>query len=144
MRHISVKVLILVSVLASARSAQGEGPTPEIPSNLVLERFAVSKHGDALLVPVRVAEKDYLFVVDTGATGTVFDTSFPLGQPVDVVTAEGSEGKVEIMLYHPPEARLGRTSLGPLDAVAGMDLNSIRQVWGHPIQGILGMDFLGR
>jgi hypothetical protein len=144
MRHISVKALILIGVIASAGRAYGEGPTPEIPSDLILERFAVSKNGDALLVPVRVAEKDYLFVVDTGATGTVFDASLPLGQPVDVVTGNGSEGQVELKLYQPPDAKVGRTSLGPLDAVACLDLKSIRQVWGQPIQGILGMDFLGR
>ena len=61
-----------------------------------------------------------------------------------MVTVVGPGGKVEVKLYDPPEAKLGQTSLGPLDAVAGIDLNSIRQVWGHPIQGILGMDFLGR
>jgi hypothetical protein len=144
MPRISVRVFILLGVLASDWSVHGEGPAPEIPSDLILERLVVAKNGDGLLVPVRVAQKDHLFQVDTGATCTVFDTSFPLGEPVGVVSADGPEGEVEVKLYHPPDARVGRTSLGPLDAIASMDLNAVRQVSGHPIQGILGMDFLGR
>jgi Aspartyl protease/PDZ domain len=144
MRIISVKVFALINVLVFAGSVRGQAPTSAFPPNLILERFAVLTDGDCLLVPVRVAEKEYLFVVDTGATGTVFDSSFSLGQPIDVVTMNGAEGQIEINLYHPPEAKVGRISLGPLDAVAGMDLKSVRQVAGHQVYGILGMDFLGR
>ncbi len=144
MRHNVVKVLILLTASACARGAQSERAAPEIPSNLVLERFAVSRNLDDVLVPVTIANKDYRFVVDTGATGTVVDTSLPLGQPVDVVTADGAEALAQVKLYRAPEAKLGRTPLGPLDAVAGMDLKSFRQVAGHPIHGSLGMDFLGK
>lgn len=126
------------------RDALGDGPGSDIPAALVLERFAVATNGDALLVPVRLADTDHLFLVDTGATTTCLDTSLPLGHPWDTVTAGGSDEDVELKLYRPPAARIGRTALGPLDAVAGMDLNPLRQATGHPIEGILGMDFLGR
>ena len=97
-----------------------------------------------MLVPISVAGKEHLFVADTGATGTLFDASIALGQPLNVISANGGEGKVEVKLYHPPEARLGRTSLGPIASVAAMNLNSFRQVSGHAVNGFLGMDFLGR
>ncbi len=132
------------SAFCRAPAAQSAGPAQEIPANLVLERFAVAKNGELLLVPVTVAAKDYLFVVDTGATWTVFDTSIPLGQAVEVATMQAAEGKVEVKVYQPPEARVGRTSLGPLETVGGTDLDSIRKVSGHPVHGFLGMDFLGR
>ena len=144
MRRISVKVLTLLSVLAFARGSEGDEPALEIPPSLILERFAVSKNSDFLLVPVSVNTKEFLFLVDTGADVTVFDTLLPLGEPIGVVTADGAEGEVAINLYSTPDAKLGRISLGSLDVVAGTDLKYIRQVSGLPIQGILGMDFLGK
>ena len=144
MRRFRIRAITLGACLAYSASGQGQTARPEIPSNLVLERFAVSNDGNELLIPVTVGGKIYPFVVDTGATGTVFDASIPLGQPIDVVTFDGSEGRGELKLYQPPEARVGRTPLGPLDAVGSMDLESWRQVSGLPTRGVLGMDFLGR
>lgn len=135
---------LLIGVLASSTSVHGQGPAPAVPRDLIVERFSVSKNGDALLVPVKVAEKRLLFLVDTGATVTLFDTSIRLGQPVGVFTGDGAEGKVEVNLYRPPEAKIGRISLGTLEEVAGMDLDSMRQALGHDVQGLLGMDFLGK
>jgi hypothetical protein len=142
MRHI--RGFVLVGVLAIAGIARSEELALEIPANLILERFAVAKDGADLLVPVNVTEKSHPFIVDTGATITVFDTSFPLGRPVDSVPFYGAEGNTEVKLYNPPAATLGKLSLGPLEVVAGRDLKAIRQVSGNPIQGILGMDFLGK
>jgi predicted aspartyl protease len=144
MQHVIIKVLILAGMFLAARDARGELPALEIPADLIMERFAVANNGDLLLVPVSVAGKVRPFVVDTGATGTLFDSSIPLGHPFDVITANGAEGKVKVKLHRPPDATVGRTSLGPLASVAAMDLKSFRQVSGHPIDGFLGMDFLGR
>ena len=94
--------------------------------------------------PVTVAQKKYLFLADTGATTTFFDTSIHLGQQLLGTTGEGADGKAEVKLYEPPEAKVGGTSLGPLDAVIGMDLKSMRQFSGHDFYGVLGMDFLSR
>ena len=143
MRAISIQLLILI-VLLVARRAQADAPTPEIPADLILERFTISKAGDGMLAPVRVAEKDYLFLVDTGPSGTCFDTSIPLGQPVDVVTAHGSQGSVQLKLYDPPEASVGRIPLGAMNKVSGMDFSSFRRVIGQDIYGVIGMDFLGK
>ena len=144
MRVIGLKVLILIFLLETARNAPGKGLTPKIPSSLVIDRFHVAKNGDCLLVPVRIAEKDHLFVVDTGAAMTAVDTSLPLGQPVGSVNAIGAQGNVEVMVYNPPKATVGRLSLGPLESVVGKDLSPLRQASGYPIEGVLGMDFLGK
>jgi hypothetical protein len=135
--------LILLGVLAIVRSGHCEGPTPEIPSDLVLERFAVANNGDVLLIPVRIANKDHLVVVDTGTTNTLFDTSLPLGQPVGSVMADGAQKTTELTLYNPPAATAGKLPMHLFEPVAGMDMKSFRQISGHPVEGILGMDFLG-
>jgi hypothetical protein len=83
-------------------------------------------------------------LADTGVAITCFDTSVTLGQPVGPYTGYGAEGNVEIKLYHPPEASIGRISLGHLQWVTGMDLNLLRESFGHDIRGLLGMDFLGK
>jgi hypothetical protein len=138
-----VRVIWFIS-LATARRAGGEEAPPKIAPDLVLERFSVANNGSDLLVPLTIAGKDCLFVVDTGASMTVFDTSLVFSPPVDVVIADGAEGKAEVKLYGPPEARIGRLPIRPLEAVAGVDLKPVRQITGYPVYGLLGMDFLGR
>jgi hypothetical protein len=88
-----------MSILSSA--AEGEPRGLIIPPELVLERFAVARNGEELMVPVRIAGKDHLFVVDTGASMTLFDTSLLLGMPVDVLRVDGAQDKVEVKLYNP-------------------------------------------
>ena len=118
--------------------------TGDSSSSLILARFALTNNGNALLATVKVAEKDYSFVVDTGSTGTVFDASTRLGLPVGSVTGAGAEGKVEFKLFQPPDAKVGRIPLALVDAVCATDLKPLREVSGQDIRGILGMDFLGR
>ena len=136
--------LIFVSLLAITRNARSEEPASEIPSDLILARFALANNGNALLATVTVADHDYSFVVDTGSTTTCFDTSFPLVLPVGVQTAGGAEGEVEVKLFRPPDAKVGGVPLAPLDAVGAADLKLLREVSGQYIRGMLGMDFLGR
>jgi hypothetical protein len=114
--------------------ADAAEPRADIAPDLVLQRFAVKNDGDYLLVPVKIRGKDRLFLMDTGSTVTVVDRSLPLGFPRGVAT---------LIAYDPPDASIGGVPLG-VDVVVGMDLNRIREVSGHRIEGVLGMDFLGR
>ena len=139
-----LRLSLLVSIVAACAGARGGDSSSTIPTELILERFTVAKNGDDLLIPVRFAGKDHLFVVDTGASITLFDTSLPLGQPVDLATIDTPGGKTKIPLYNPPEAFVGKLPLRGLKIVAGKDLTSLRQASGNPIEGILGMDFLGK
>jgi len=143
MHNIGIKASVVFLLFASAKSIRGEDQTPLFPADLILERFAVAKNGDCVLVPVRVADREYHFLLDTGAARSGFDTSIPLGQAIDVVRIVGSTGEFEAKLFHGPAVRVGRISFGPLDSVVGMDLHSLGQALGHPVKGILGMDFLG-
>jgi hypothetical protein len=114
-----------------------------IPSDLVLERFAVAKGGDALLLPVRFGGTDHLFIVDTGCARTVFDLSLPLGKPRRRHQAVTFNGNIEVDAYDPPEATVGQLPLLVAE-IDGLDLTWAREASGRPSEGILGMDFLGK
>jgi hypothetical protein len=63
-KHIINAALLIAADTTPGGDWAGE-PRPEIPPELVLERFNVAKGGDCLLVPVRIGGKDRQFVVDT-------------------------------------------------------------------------------
>jgi Aspartyl protease/PDZ domain len=121
-------------------------PRNAIPAEQVLERFAIFTDGDGLLLPVELNGKQYLFLVDTGATNTVYDSSLRafLGEPTRTEEVETPNRNVTIPLFKAPDARLGRFSLRGDSPVLCMDMSGIRRVSGHAIYGILGMDFLGK
>ncbi|HEV3168680.1 MAG TPA: hypothetical protein VGZ22_32045 [Isosphaeraceae bacterium] len=109
---------------------------------MILERFAVASGGDALLLPVHFGGKDHLFFVDSGCARTAIDLSLLPGKPRGSSKALTLNGRVEVEVYDPPAATVGRLPLH-VGEVSGLDLNWAREVWGRPVEGILGMDFLG-
>jgi hypothetical protein len=142
MRTPSLHCLVLgwVALLATAGVA-AEAPHPDS----IIDEFKIAKDGDCLLVPVRLRGKSYLFVLDTGCSVTVFDSSLPLGEAQQEVMGDTPDGKVRVSLYETPAASMGGFGLqGNLPRVAGFDLSKIRQASGHEIYGIIGMDFLGK
>jgi tetratricopeptide (TPR) repeat protein len=119
-------------------------PRDAVPPELVVQRFKIATGGDALLLPVRVGGKDHLFMLDTGCARTTFDRSLLLDKPRGAGRALALNGEIfEVAVYEPPDGSVGGLPLG-VPEVAGMDLTASREVWGQPIEGILGMDFLGR
>ncbi|HWE35471.1 MAG TPA: retropepsin-like aspartic protease, partial [Isosphaeraceae bacterium] len=139
----TARMLLVLAALAPAALACAEEPRTEIPRELVLERFRVAKGGDLLLVPVRFAGRDRLFVVDTGNTLTTFDESLPLGVPRTVVESITPQGRVPVRIYDSPSAEVGRLPL-QVPYVIGADLGWMREISGYRIDGVLGMDFLRR
>ena len=139
----ATRTLLLLVGLASAAEPRAADPRGAVHPDLILQRFAVARGGDGLLIPVKIAGKDRLFVVDTGCTNTVVDSSLPLGNPLGEVDATTSAGEDVFRIYGPPDASIGGVPLR-LGAVAGFDMKRYREVSGHPIEGWLGMDFLGR
>jgi hypothetical protein len=110
----------------------------------VLAKFAVAKNGDALLLPLTVQEKKYLFVLDTGSSISLFDPAVPVGEHLDTIKAETPHGLKEIKIHKPPQALVGTLPLETKGFVAVHDLAKLRQVSGHDIHGVVGMDFLSR
>jgi hypothetical protein len=137
------RMFLLLAGLAYATETRAADPRGGGLPDLVLQRFAVARGGDILLIPVRLAGKDRLFVVDTGSNRTVVDTSLLIGKPREIVRVTTPRGEMRLGLYDPPDASAGGISLR-IDFVVGMDMERLREVSGYPIEGILGMDFLGQ
>jgi hypothetical protein len=129
--------LMLVAGPAIAQEAELAPGQP-----LVLEEFDVARDGDALLVPVTLQGKKYLFLVDTGTNANCVDSSLLFGPPREKVTNEAAGGPVTLNLYDPPDAGLGSFALRPSGPVLGVDLKHLRDGTGHEVCGVLGMAFL--
>jgi hypothetical protein len=93
-RHTLRSSLLLLVALGSTVEIRADEPVSAIPPELILERFAVNKGGDCLLVPVKIAGKERLFLVHTGCNKTIVDTAIPLGEPRESVRAETHQGEV--------------------------------------------------
>jgi hypothetical protein len=119
-------------------------PSLSAKSPQVLAEFAIFPDGDALLLPVQFGGKRHLFLLDTGATNTIYDSTFRarLGDPIDKVSVETSGGPVELPIFQAPEASVGKMSLRTQESVVCADLKSVREVSGHQVMGVVGLDFL--
>jgi hypothetical protein len=113
-----------------------------IDDNNIIECFSVASDGDLLLLPVKLKGKSYLFMLDTGAPSTCFDTELQtmLGEPIDNFDEEG----ITYPLFRAPDASLGKLSLQHkrYDDVQCRDLSQLRKESGLDVRGIIGMDFL--
>lgn len=110
----------------------------------VVADFAVGRQGRLLLLPVKLGESEYQFILDTGAEVSVFDRALmdkleSLQESARALTADGDR---EIGLFAAPPFSIGSLSFKGLEPVACTDLSTLRRVTGQPISGILGMDVL--
>lgn len=116
-------------------------PAPED----VIERFKLADGGPLLLVPVQLKGKTFQFVLDTGTSAGVFDSSLAplLGEPISVQELHTSDGVSRVPLFRSPDAKLGGLSLQTGSPVVTTDLRRMREGLGLEIYGCIGMDFLG-
>ncbi len=136
-------MLLLLACLAHAAETCAAPPQGPIPPELIIQRFAVGRGLEPLVIPVKLGGKDRLFVVDTGATNTIVDRSLLIEKPREVVTVGTAVGVTKVGLFDPPDASIGGLPLR-IDTVYGMDMNPLQEVIGLPVEGALGMDFLGQ
>lgn len=131
-------VLLLVPMLPHV--AQGIG---DDVSDNVIASFPIPRDGDALFLPVEIDGKAYHFLVDTGASMSMFDSTLPLGRHLQTVKAEAAAGDfVNIEIREPPTATIGPLSFNCPGGVGSLDLTALRQVVGQDFHGLIGMDFL--
>jgi hypothetical protein len=110
----------------------------------VLETIRLPYGDDCLAVPVKVGGKEYAFILDTGASHILFDTSLPLGRPRDGARAVTPTGETRVNDFDPPNTKLGSFNLTSDAPVYGVDLAQYRRIYGRPVCGLVGMDFLKR
>ncbi len=134
------------SVAEKPSSAGTVVPAPEVSfdADSVVERIAFDPGAVLVMVPLKVGEREYLCMVDSGATRTIFDRSLPLEEPNDQIAMNTlTKRRVALQLVSPPVASLGRLQLSEmLSEVGGADLSQMRDASGYPIYGVIGMDLL--
>lgn len=96
------------------------------------------------MLPLEIQGKKYPFVLDTGATVTVYDTSLRslLGEAIQSATLHTPDGEMQVTAYSSPPAKLGHLDLPRMSPVFCMDLGQFRELCSREIYGLLGMDFL--
>jgi hypothetical protein len=116
------------------------------PPELVLARFPVANDGDALLLPVELGGTRHAFWLNSGATHCAYDSSLRslLGDPIGRETVTTIDETASVDLFNPPDAKLGKSSLRSRSKAFTLDLLDIREVSGHDIRGVVGMEFLGK
>jgi ketosteroid isomerase-like protein len=129
--HLAGLLVILVYAGIAARVARAQ----ELP----LERC------DALpVIDVQVAGLHKLFLVDTAATSILNLGSFDAGQARDIrVTSWSGTLATSAKEVTLPDLTVGRTKLMELKLPA-IDLSAIGKACGRKIDGILGVDLLGK
>jgi hypothetical protein len=109
----------------------------------VLAEFAMEPQSDLILLPVRVGGKELNFLLDTGTTVSIFDSSLSSGAPVAQALIKPPSGaSVERDLYAAPEASVGGLDMRPAGPVLYHDFSMLRAVADRDISGLIGMAFL--
>lgn len=123
-----------------------ESYSPTCTEPEVLAEFKIEGGAKPILLPVTFDGKEYDFILDTGATTTVFDASLKdkLGKrflwPKKGKAAGGKTIKVE--LFRIPHAYLGPLNMRDCGLIAVIDLELVSSALARKAHGIIGMDFL--
>ena len=109
----------------------------------VIAQFEISKYGENIFLPVMFNGKEHLFVMDTGATYTLFDHSHRdyLGDVKRTVKGLTMGRPIKTEIYDAPDAFVGPISLDS-EEVCCVDLSLMSLIEGRKICGIVGVDFL--
>jgi len=134
---------VVLAILPPALGGTGEPDSQPAPSGgpKVLLEGAFDADGGLILVPVRFEGKIYRFVLDTGCTHNVFDTSLRerLGKPMKTVRVKTASDPVALKIFQAPGALVGKIDLRYSGPVVAVDLAELRRVDGRDIRGIVGM-----
>ncbi|HET6441368.1 MAG TPA: PDZ domain-containing protein [Phycisphaerae bacterium] len=147
--------VLVSSMLVLLAGCQGESGRPTsaaaqakatAPQAQVLAEFLISVDGSPITVLVQIDGKEYLFMVDTGCTYTVLDTSLAshLGDRVGSKITGTSTGNVVMDLFSPVDVRLEGLDFRECGPMMKADLSRFREIYGLNIRGLVGMSFLGR
>jgi len=113
-------------------------------SQNVIASFPISDEG-VLLLPVKIGDKTYRFIVDTGATFCCFDPALPLGRRLKTVKIGAAAGDfINVEVHEPPAVTIGPLALDAPRGVLAFDLTRFRESLDLEVHGIVGMDFLNR
>ena len=133
-----------VLFLTSSDAAEPEKSSEKFAGQKILAEFTFARGAEDILLPVKFKGKEHLFVLDTGASHTIFDISFKqeLGKAKRVGIGKTAGSPMVAELFDAPEAFLGPLSIQDCQEVACMDLKMPSLICGKEIRGFIGMNFL--
>jgi hypothetical protein len=142
-----IQLLLLIAILPfSCQRPTGNPsePAPQVTDGPAMDYFSIAGDGDLILVPIRIGENEYPFVLDTGSEVTVFDRQLRhhLTGLKESTQAHTPNGLVTVDVFETPDAYVGSFSLPKPGIVVCTDLSNARRACGYNIAGLLGMDFL--
>ncbi|MHC4740647.1 MAG: aspartyl protease family protein [Planctomycetota bacterium] len=132
------------SIALPGYSAHAEEPNSASDPNVLAEFKIDVKRLGCILLPVDFDGEKHLFLLDTGATFSLFDISLrsKLGRP-KMKTRMTTLGKpVTVDKFDAPQAFLGPLNLKEADSVGCLDLTLFSRGIGREISGVVGMSFL--
>ncbi len=135
----------LCPAIAPAAAQAEEADRKRSEPTAVVE-YKVGRCEGPILLPVKIANKEQLFIMDTGAQTSIIDTNlkYALGAPVGTAKMATAGGAAEAQLFNPPDAAVGPLNLREGGQVACADPETLRRVSGLDVRGVLGMGFLRR
>ncbi len=142
-----LKSFLFFVLLLSYGCAEEPRETSTSPAEQkVLAKFNIARGGDPIILPVTFKNKEYLFVLDTGTSHTVFDTSFKheLGDVKRVGRILTAGRRIEAESFDAPEAFLGPLNLQDCNEVICSDIKMLSAVLGEKVSGFIGMNFLNK
>ncbi len=106
--------------------------------------FPIGGGCGAIFIPVYIQGKEYLFILDTGASITIFDASLKklLGKPKRMLEVQTAGNPAVMQMFESPSIHIGPFILPQGSEIGCVDLNMFKMIEGRELSGILGMDFL--
>lgn len=140
----SCTVGTLLSLLLLCNGAAENSIRPQLPADVSMNESA-GRGGD-LIVTLRLESGEELpFLVDSGASGTSFDTSMEpkLGSPIGTMMIQSWGKHQKVNVYAAPRLYLGGAPLMKTGGgVIAYDCKYTSPDGGRPVMGVLGMDVL--
>ncbi|MCH8921564.1 MAG: aspartyl protease family protein [Planctomycetes bacterium] len=117
---------------------------PDVTAAITI--LPMERNQPVVIVPVTIDATQYWFLLDTGATAHVFDASLrdKLGPLQQRVTVESPAGSVAAEVFAAPLVSLGDVELDRRNAIACLDLTSMRKAIRCDLRGVIGMPFFDR
>lgn len=138
-------ILGLIFLLADCAIAS-ERDVNELTTQTILAEFTFETDGYTIILPIRFKGEEYLFIFDTGASYTGFDTSLKplLGDAKRTEMVNKLGGAISLEFFDAPKAFLGPFNIQDCGKVVCMDLEilMLSSIEDRKISGFIGMDFL--
>jgi hypothetical protein len=133
----SIGAISLAIAYVLAQGLERAAITPQVTGS-------VGRQGDPAVVAVRINDKSYKFIVDTGCSQTIYDICLlnVLGQHVDTRRFNAPHTTGFVRRYAAPQAYVGHLPLPRDQPVPVVDLAYVKSHIKGSLDGVLGMDFL--